>query len=316
VTAIKRSKPRDKIKPAQSAQTQSAQTQSTVAPMFINPKTDFAFKKIFGSKKSKDILLSFLNAILYPGEAAIADLEILDPYQAPRIKGIKDSFLDVKATLQDHSTVIIEMQVLNVLGFEKRVLYNAAKAYSIQLNVGEDYTLLNPIIALTITDFEMFPQSPKVISNFALREKEELSSYSDDIELVFVELPKFKKSLEELETVGDKWLYFLSHANKLQTVPTTMEQEPAINHAFQVAQQSRLTRKELEVLEKREMFLHDNRNAILYAEQKGRKEGKQEGRHEAAIAIAQQLLDVLDLETIAQKTGLSLAELRSLKPSS
>jgi predicted transposase/invertase (TIGR01784 family) len=278
--------------------------------MFINPKTDFAFKKIFGSKKSKDILISFLNAMLYQGQDTIADLEILDPYQAPRIKGIKDSFLDVKATLQDHSTVIIEMQVLNVLGFEKRVLYNAAKAYSIQLNVGEDYTLLNPIIALTITDFEMFPQSPKVISSYALREKEELSSYSDDIELVFVELPKFKKSLEELDSLSDKWIYFLSHAHKLQSVPTTMEQEPAISHAFQVAKQSRLTRKELEVLEKREMFLHDNRNAILYAAQKGR----QEGRQEAAIAIAQQLLDVLDLETIAQKTGLSLAELRSLKP--
>jgi predicted transposase/invertase (TIGR01784 family) len=142
--------------------------------MFINPKTDFAFKKIFGSKKSKDILISFLNAMLYQGQDTIADLEILDPYQAPRIKGIKDSFLDVKATLQDHSTVIIEMQVLNVLGFEKRLLYNAAKAYSIQLNVGEDYTLLNPIIALTITDFEMFPQSPKVISSYALREKEEV----------------------------------------------------------------------------------------------------------------------------------------------
>jgi predicted transposase/invertase (TIGR01784 family) len=285
--------------------------------MFINPKTDFAFKKIFGSKKSKNILISFLNAILYQGENTIADLEILDPYQAPRIKGIKDSFLDVKATLQDHSTVIIEMQVLNVLGFEKRVLYNAAKAYSIQLNVGEDYTLLNPIIALTITDFEIFPQSPKVISSFALREKEELTSYGDDIELVFVELPKFNKSLEELESLSDKWLYFLSHASKLQSVPTTMEQEPAINHAFEIAKQSRLTRKELEILEKREMVLHDNRNAILYAEQKarqeGREEGKEEGKREATIAIAQQLFDVFDLETIAQKTGLSLAELRSLK---
>ncbi len=146
--------------------------------MFINPKTDFAFKKIFGSKKSKDILISFLNAMLYEGNAAIADLEILDPYQAPRIKGIKDSFLDVKATLQDKRTVIIEMQVLNVLGFEKRVLYNAvvgANGHSPLQNVGEDYTLLNPVIALTITDFEMFPQSPKVISSFALREKEELT---------------------------------------------------------------------------------------------------------------------------------------------
>jgi predicted transposase/invertase (TIGR01784 family) len=289
--------------------------------MFINPKTDFAFKKIFGSKQSTDILISFLNAMLYQGEPTIVDLTILDPYQAPRIKGIKDSYLDVKATLADRRTVIIEMQVLNVLGFEKRVLYNAAKAFSIQLNVGEDYTLLNPIIALTITDFEMFPQSPKVISSYALKEKEELTTYSEDIELVFVELPKFKKTLEELETLSDKWIYFLRYANQLQSVPESMGAEPAIDHAFTVAQQSKLTRKEMEILEKREMFLHDNRNAILYAEkkamekgiEKGIEKGRQEGQRETAIAIARQLLDVLDVETIAQKTGLSLAEIEALR---
>jgi predicted transposase/invertase (TIGR01784 family) len=69
--------------------------------VFINPKTDFAFKKIFGSKHSKDILISFLNAIVYDEQDTIQDLIILDPYQAPRIEGIKDSYLDVKATLAE-----------------------------------------------------------------------------------------------------------------------------------------------------------------------------------------------------------------------
>ena len=278
--------------------------------MFINPKTDFAFKKIFGSTTSKDILISFLNAMVYQGKDTIVDLEILDPYQAPKIKGMKDSFLDVKAVLNDRSTVIIEMQVLNVVGFEKRVLYNAAKAYSMQLEVGDDYTLLNPVIALTITDFEMFPHSSKVISTFALREKEEMTSYNDDIELVFVELPKFKKSLDLLDSLSDKWIYFLSNANKLQSVPTSMQQESAINHAFQVAQQSQLTRDELETLEQRARVLHDYQNSIAYVKQKA----KQEGKQEAALEIARQLLDILDLETIALKTGLSLDVLRSLRP--
>lgn len=292
--------------------------------VFINPKTDFAFKKIFGSKESHDILISFLNAILYSEQDTIQDLVILDPYQAPRIKGIKDSYLDVKATLQDGSTVIIEMQVLNVLGFEKRVLYNAAKAFSIQLGVGEDYTLLNPVIALTITDFEMF-ESERIISRYRLKEKDDLSDYSDDIELVFVELPKFSKSLEELETLVDKWLYFLKCASELEAVPPVMRAVPAIEHAFTVAQQSKLSRKELEVLEKRQMFLHDNRNAILKAKQDGLKEGRQEGRQEGlregeqlgekrkALEIARQLLDVLDVETISQKTGLSVAEIEQLR---
>ncbi len=281
--------------------------------VYINPKTDFAFKKIFGSKQSTDILISFLNAILYQSRPIIEDLEILDPYQAPRIKGIKDSYLDVKATIVGNKTVIIEMQVLNVLGFEKRVLYNAAKAFSIQLNVGEDYTLLNPVIALTITDFEMFSENPKVISRYKLKEQDDLTDYSDDIELVFVELPKFNKPLNELETIADKWLYFLRSANQLEEVPSSLESIPAINHAFSVAKQSKLTRKELEVLEKREIFIHDSRNAILKARQEGRQEGEAIGAKQRALAIARQLLDVLDIETISQKTGLSVEEIQTLR---
>ena len=285
--------------------------------MFINPKTDFAFKKIFGSQQSTDILISFLNAILYDGKDEIVELEILDPYQPPRIKGMKDSFLDVKAKLHDRTTVVVEMQVLNVFGFEKRVLYNAAKFYATQLNIGEGYTLLNPVIALTITDFEMFPKSQKVISTFTFREKEELTSYCDDIELVFIELPKFKKSLEALESLSDKWIYFLRNANKLQSIPSSMEQEPALEHAFRVAEESQLNREELETLEQQSMVLHDSANAIIFAEkqaeERGELKGEIKGKRSAAIAIARQLFDILDLETIAQKTGLTLEELRSLE---
>ena len=90
---------------------------------FINPKTDYAFKKIFGSEQSHDILISFLNAILYDGKPVIQDLEILNPYLAPKIRGVKQTYLDVKATLDNETTVIIEMQVLNIEGFEKRILY-------------------------------------------------------------------------------------------------------------------------------------------------------------------------------------------------
>jgi predicted transposase/invertase (TIGR01784 family) len=287
-----------------------------MASVFIDPKTDFAFKKIFGSPHSKDILISFLDAILYEASGTIVDLEILDPYQAPRIQGIKESFLDVKAKLASQQTVIIEMQVLNVLGFDRRVLYNAAKAFSIQLDVGEDYTLLNPVIALTITDFEMFPGNPRVLSRYRLKEHTELTDYTEGIELVFVELPKFTKALPELDSLIDKWLFFLRSANQLQAIPPSLDGIPALHQAFEVAKQSRLTRQELEILEKRQMFLHDNRNAIRYAEQKGLKKGREEGREEGenrkALEIARQLLDVLDVETIAQKTGLAIADIEQL----
>jgi predicted transposase/invertase (TIGR01784 family) len=136
--------------------------------IFINPKTDFAFKKIFGSEQSKGILISFLNGILYAGDAIIQDLTILNPYQAPKILGIKASYLDVKAQLNNGNWVIIEMQVLNVEGFEKRVLYNATKTYAAQLNKGDQYEVLNPVIALTITDFEMFQNDDDLTSIVAI----------------------------------------------------------------------------------------------------------------------------------------------------
>jgi predicted transposase/invertase (TIGR01784 family) len=279
---------------------------------FINPKTDFAFKKIFGSPQSKGILMSFLNALLYEGTSTIQDLTIIDPYQAPRIEGIKDSYLDVKAELIDGQTVIIEMQVLNVLGFKKRVLYNAAKAFSTQLEVGDDYTLLNPVIALTITDFEMFEQSEQVVSRYRLKEKSTLSDYSDDIQLVFAELPKFTLGLDELTTLTDKWLYFLKEANHLESVPASLDQESAIHEAFEVARQSRLTREEMETLDRQAMFIHDSRNAVLLGEAKGLERGIELGKREEKKAIARSLLNKLPTAEIADITGLSVDEIAQL----
>jgi len=277
---------------------------------FINPKTDFAFKKIFGDEQNKEILISFLNAILYQGNSAIESLEILNPYQPPKIRGVKDSYLDIRAKLNNEQTVIIKMQVLNVEGFEKRILYNAAKAYSIQLDTGVDYTLLNPVIALTITDFEMFPNLDKVISRFVLKERDYLVDYLIyDIELVFVELPKFGKKLEELETLTDKWSYFLKNAKSLEVVPEQMGEVPAINKAFEVANRVGLTREELEDLEHQEIYIQDQRNAIT----KAVKQAVSQAMKEKALEIAKGLLDVLDEATIAQTTGLTVEEIQKLK---
>jgi len=254
---------------------------------FLNPKTDFAFKKIFGSGESKDILISFINAMLrFNPEHEIIDLTIIDPYQAPKIKGMKDTYLDVKAKGKDNREFIIEMQVLNVAGFEKRILYNAAKAYSIQIGDGEDYPRLNPVIALTITDFIMFEASTKIISKFCLMDKDDFFKYpNSDLELVFVELPKFNKTTEQLVDITDKWIYFLKNASSLEIVPKTLEVEKPIYHAFEIANKATLTREELDDQERREMFIQDQRGAItkavtqavIKADEQGFKRGRQEG---------------------------------------
>jgi predicted transposase/invertase (TIGR01784 family) len=281
---------------------------------FINPKTDFAFKKIFGSEQSHEVLISFLNGLLYDGVSKIQSLDILNPYQAPRIRGMKDTYLDVKAILQDGTSVIIEMQVLNVEGFEKRILYNAAKAYSTQLGTGEDYTLLNPVIALTITDFTMFDDPDRYRSCFVLKEKDFLLNYPTyDLELVFVELPKFKRSLDELATLMEQWLFFLKNAPKLQSIPTSMGQVPALQQAFTMASTVNLSLEDLEDLEKRERFIHDQRNAIKLAVRQGVAQGVEQGDRRAQARIARELLPLLGDEAISQTTGLSLDDVQVIR---
>jgi predicted transposase/invertase (TIGR01784 family) len=273
---------------------------------FINPKTDYAFKRIFGSSESKDILISFLNAMIYDGNPTIEDLEIINPNLPPRVEGLKDTYLDVKAKLADGTLVIIEMQVLNVESFGKRVLYNAAKTYAFQLQKGEGYRMLKPVIALTLTDFEMFQNSDKLISRFVYKEESTNLRYTDNnIELVFVELPKFTKQVDQLETIADKWIYFMKYARTITDVPEIMDSVPEIHKAFDIANQVNLTLDELADIERREMFIYDQQGAIIKA--------VQEALQQEKLAIARQLLDRLDDETIAQTTGLSIQDVRNLR---
>ena len=245
---------------------------------FISPKTDFAFKKIFGSNQSKDILISFLNAIIYSGDTVIHDLEIIDPYNSGDSVGSKDSYLDVRALLQDETTVIIEMQVWNVEAFQQRILYNLCKTYSNQLGKGERYSYLNPVIALTITDFVMFPTTEDVINCFHFQEETKHISYQEDeLKMVFVELPKFAKTLEELETVTDKWIYFVKEAPTLEVIPEKMREVPQLEQALNIANQASLSAEELEKIHRQEMFWEDKKGGLRFAKKEGKKEGRQEG---------------------------------------
>ena len=278
--------------------------------IFINPRTDFAFKKIFGSEQSHDILISFLNGILYAGEATIRDLTIINPYQSPILKGLKSTYLDIKAQLTTGETVVIEMQVLNVAGFEKRILYNAAKTYSIELNEGQSYTDLNPVIALTITDFIMFDDIDQYLSRFILKEKKCFVDYSiQDLELVFVELPKFTRSLDELETLSDRWIYFLQHAPDLETIPATMAEIPEISQAFAIANKAGLNREELDEQHRQSFFIHDQRGVAVKATEEGVKQGVKQQQ----LETARRSLSLLDDATISQITGLSIEDIQILR---
>jgi len=294
---------------------------------FLNPRTDFAFKKIFGSQQNKAILISFLNAFLYEEQPTIEDLEILDSDPSSPGQGLKNSYLNVKARITNNKIIMIEIQVLNVLGCKKQILYNTAKTFSDQIQSCADYyDNFYPVIGLTITDFLLFPHS-KVISHYGFKEANDLPYDEDEhIELVFVELPKFSKSLEALETLTDRWIYFLREAENLNLIPESFMASP-LRQALEIANLSGLSPEELETVERTEIFIRDNQNAIAYAQmvameegmreglQKGMEQGMEQGQRLKAEAIARSLLGQLPLETISQATGLSLEDLQNLRDS-
>jgi len=280
---------------------------------FISPKTDFAFKKIFGAKDSKDILISFLNALIYNANPVIQDLEIIDPYNPGDVVDLKDSYLDVRAVLDNGSTVLIEMQILNVASFEKRVIYNLTKTYANQLKYGEGYSHLKPAIALTITDFQMFDQTQRFLTRFGLKEKQELFDYTDpEIEFIFVELPKFKKMIEELYTLTDKWIYFIKDAPSLEVIPPMFREVPELDKAMAIANQANLSVEELEKLRKREVFLEDQRGFIVKAKQEGRVEGRVEEGIRWTLRLLERQFGSIPPAIINQIQNLSVEELDGL----
>ncbi|MEG3968552.1 Rpn family recombination-promoting nuclease/putative transposase [Microcoleus sp. T2B6] len=230
---------------------------------FINPKIDFAFKKIFGSSDSKDILINFLNAILYEAQPVIEDLEIIDSQPEPQTLATQDTHLDVKATINGGRIALVEIQLINVPSFGNRVLYNAAKSYSQQLTGKERYERLKTVISLKIADFEMFENQPEFLSRFVFQEKEQQFECPDTaIELVFIELPKFTKELAELATTAEQWIYFLEKASTLETVPETLSAVPEIQKAFKIASEENFNQEELNELQKQELWIQDQQIAI------------------------------------------------------
>ncbi len=287
---------------------------------FISPKTDFAFKKIFGSNRSKQILISFLNAIVYDNHNTIQSLEIINPYNPGITQTLKDTYLDVRAVLDNGSTVIIEMQVLNVEAFEKRVIYNLSKAYGNQLDTGEGYRTLKPFIALTITDFVLFKNTKKMINKFRFKEETDLFNYRDELRLIFLELPKFNKELSELETESDKWIYFLKSAPNLEVIPGSLGEVAEIEAALNIANRANLSNEELEELHKQEVFIGDRKGEISLAKQEAKEEGREEGREEGKfeeavkqiLRLIRRLLGEVSPEIQSQIEQLSLAELDNL----
>ena len=212
---------------------------------FVDVKNDIAFRKIFGNENRKEVLISFLNAVLLlENDRKIVFVDILTPYQLPALKGGKVTIVDIKAKDQSDKNYIVEMQVAEVDGFHKRVLYYASKSYSSQIERGDSYEKLNSTFFIGILDFEI-TQNTNYISRNKILDIETGENLITDIEFNFIELPKFKKSETELSSIIDQWVYFIKNAENLEVIPESVKDE-GLKNAYEDANKHNWTKEELD----------------------------------------------------------------------
>ncbi|MBV6340993.1 Rpn family recombination-promoting nuclease/putative transposase [Candidatus Magnetobacterium casense] len=249
---------------------------------FVDVKSDIAFKRIFGNENKKGILISFLNAVLdLSGEREIYDIDILNPYQVPKIEGLKETVLDIRAVDKSNVTFIVEIQIQKKKGFEKRVLYYTSKAYANQLDRGKAYSELKQVIYIAIVDFEVFDGDGYLTRHLILNTAT-LKQDLKDFEFYFIELPKFTKAENELESITDKWIHFIKNAYSLEMVPKCAD-FVEIKEAYEIANESTWSKKEFEVYEYWQIRLQDERGAIENSFDEGKIKGIIEGRVEGRL---------------------------------
>lgn len=280
---------------------------------FADIKNDIAFRKIFGNDTKKEIIISFLNAVLTrSGSTTITDVEILDPYQLSRIVGEKATILDVRAKDQAGNTYIVEMQVTNRRGLDKRVVYYGAKTYVSQLDASEEFYTLKPVVLIGILDFE-YLDSPDYISRHLILDAITGEHKLKDLEFTFIELPKFTKSESELTTLVEKWVYFIKNAPNLTVIPASVD-DTGLYAAYEAADRHLWTKRELEQYSYVRLREADETARDMFVREQGMQQGLQQGLQQGFHQVVQNAIAKgYDNQTIGDITGLSVEEIQQIR---
>ena len=275
----------------------------------LDPKMDFVFKNIFGNEKNPKILISFLNATLKT-KYLITSVEMKNTDINKDYIEDKFSRLDVKATTSNNEVINIEIQLKNEYNMIKRSLYYWSKLYSEQLNEGEDYSLLKRTICINILNFK-YLKTKKFHSGYRLKEIYTNEELTDVAEIHFIEIPKLEEGNDEKDMLVN-WVEFLKNpeSEKVRSLEMNIEEiRQAKDELIRMSNDD----TQRQIYEMRAKTLKDKVSALNEAERKGIEKGIAEGEKNKAIEIAKSLLDILDKETIALKTGLSIDEINKLK---
>ena len=252
-----------------------------ISERYINPYTDFGFKKLFGTELNKDLLISFLNALLHD-KPEITDLTYMNTEHLG--EGIVDrkAVFDVYCRLADGSRIIVEMQKAEQQYFKDRSIYYSTYPIREQAPKGKWDYRLEDVYTVGILNFT-FPDgeypSDSMIHEIKLKDVEDNHVFYDKLTFVYLEMPKFNKTEDELETMFDKWMFALSNLTRLLERPKAL-QERIFTRLFEQAEVAHFTPQERNeyVASKKEYW--DSYSVVATSYNKGRAEGREEGRAE------------------------------------
>ena len=278
---------------------------------YINPYTDFGFKMLFGTEMNKELLISFINSLL-SGKEVIRDLTYLNTEHLGTSEADRRAVFDVYCENERGEKILIEMQRGEQQFFKDRSLYYATFPIREQGEKGEWDYRLKAVYVIGILNFKFDSEDDNYFHHeVQLMDVCTKQVFYDKLTFIYLEMPKFNKSEDELVTMFDKWLFVLRNLSRLMARPAAL-QDRIFTRLFEAAEIAKFTKEQYEAYEESLKVYRDWQNTIVTAEQKGMAKGMAEGiakgRMEQNIANARSMkLAGLDYEIISQVTGLSVS---------
>jgi predicted transposase/invertase (TIGR01784 family) len=280
----------------------------------INPKVDFAFKKLFGSEENKDLLISFINSIL-PEDKQIKSVELKNPYNIANYKKGKMTILDIKAVDEKGTWFDIEMQIAEQGYYDKRALYYWSKVYTDQIESGEYFETLRKTISINILDFNYLDEKD-FHNSYGIYNRKSDKELSDIFDMHFIELEKFDKDYKDIKTALDRWAAFLNKAYEINkdNIPPELAVDKEVRKAIETLDIMYLNKEERELYENDLKLLRVQKSEIKAAERKGLEKGIEKGIEEGLKKTAKNLITKgLDVSFIIEITGLDENDILRLK---
>ncbi|PZX17938.1 putative transposase/invertase (TIGR01784 family) [Breznakibacter xylanolyticus] len=279
---------------------------------YINPFTDYGFKKLFCEEPNKDLLLDFLNQLLKEEQGEITDLTYLKSERLGESDIDRKAIFDLYCENQRGEKFIVELQKSKQNFFKDRTVYYSTFPIREQAKRADWDFEQKAVYTIAILDF-VFDADKNEPSKFRydvkLSDIETQKVFYNKLTFIYLEMPKFNKTIDELETRFDKWLFVLKNLNKLERIPDKLR-ENIFEKLFETAEIARFTPEQARSYEDSLKYYRDLRNSLDTARDEGKNEGKNEEKMDVALRALKKGLSSKD---IAELTGLPESEIEKMR---